>query len=120
MASPSESHLTYRDPAIGEGDPTLGHALERVIDAGQTLIVRRIDLLVEELSSLGNHLLTTLVSTAVGALLALVGWLIIVAGIVDALDDRFPRHGVEIAIGLVHVLAGAALLWRRRLAKAAS
>jgi hypothetical protein len=81
-----------------EPDPTLGHALERVVDAGQTLIGRRIDLLVEEeLSALGTRLLSSFVSTVLGGALALVGWLITMAGIVDALDDYFARHVVEIA-----------------------
>jgi uncharacterized membrane protein YqjE len=119
MASP-DARVTSRDPAVAEQDPTLGDALERVVDAGQTLIVRRIDLLVEELSALGTKLLSSLVSTVLGGALALVGWLITMAGIVDALDDYFARHAVEVAIGLLHVAIGAFLLWRRRLAKAAS
>jgi hypothetical protein len=118
MASLPESRV-YRDSAIAEHDPTLGHALERVVEAGQTLIVRRMDLLVEEISSLGSKLLTDLVSTVLGAGVAVVGWLIAVAGIIDALDDRFARYSVEIAIGLLHVAIGVALLWRRQIAKAA-
>jgi hypothetical protein len=122
MASLPEMRASYRDPAIAEDDPKLGHALERVFEAGQTLIVRRIDLLVEELSALSTHLLGTLVSAVVGSVVALGGWVIVVAGVIDALDDRFARHWVEIAIGLLHVGIGIgiALLWRRRLAKAAS
>ena len=123
MASLPEARVTYRDrdAAIGEADPTLGHAIERVFDAGQTLIVRRIDLLVEELSSMGTQLIAALVSTLLGTVAALVGWGIAVAGIIDALDERFARHWVEIAIGLVHLAAGAALLlWRRKNAKAAT
>ena len=115
-----ESRTTYRDPEIEEGDPTLGHALERVFDAGQTLIVRRNDLLVEELSAHSTQLLGKVASTVLGAAVVLVGWLITVDGIVDVLDDYFARHAVEIAIGFVHLAIGGALLWRRRIAKAAS
>jgi hypothetical protein len=121
MASLPDATAHYRDSALAEDDPKLGHALERVVDAGQTLIVRRMDLLVEELSSLGTHLLASLVNTVLGGVLALVGWLITVTGVIDALDDRFARHWVEIAIGVLHIGIGAALLlWRRRLAKAVS
>ena len=119
MASLPEARPNYRETANGD-DPKLGHALERVFDAGQRLIVRRIDLLVEELSALGNQLVGTIVSAALGGVLALVGWVVVLAGIIDALDQRFARHWVAIAIGIVHLAIGVGLLLRRRIARAAS
>jgi len=116
----TESRPTYRSHDIPD-DPTIGHALERIFDAGQTLIVRRLDLLVEEMSALSTKTLRMVAMTLVGGVAALVGWLILLAGITDWLDDYFARQAVEIAIGLVHLAVGVALLvWRRRIAKAAT
>jgi len=74
------------DPVADGADPSFGNALERVYGAGQELIVRRIDLLVEELAAQGRSLLPT-VGTIFGAMAVLVGWFFVVAGVVDAIDD---------------------------------
>jgi hypothetical protein len=101
--------------SVADGaNPSVGDAIERVYDAGQTLIVRRIDLLVEELSEQGRSLLTAAVGTIFGAMALLVGWFFVVAGAIDAIDDYVPRFAVEIVVGVLHVGAGAAIAIARR------
>jgi protein-S-isoprenylcysteine O-methyltransferase Ste14 len=102
--------MSNGDPAADGADPSFGKALERVLDAGQTLIVRRIDLLVDELSARGRSLLTA----AVGAIALLMGWFFVVAAVLDAIDDYFPRFAVEIVAGVLHVGVGAAIAIARR------
>jgi hypothetical protein len=115
----TQSRTIYRDHVIPD-DPSIGHALERIFDAGQTLIVRRMDLLVEEISALSAQTLRTVAIAVVGGIAALVGWLILLAGVTDWLDDYFARQAVEISIGLVHLAIGVALLvWHRRVTRVA-
>jgi hypothetical protein len=109
--------VSYRDPAVAGEDPSLGHALERVLEAQQGLVVRRIDLLLEELTAKAKGLVSLSIGAIVGAIAALAGWFIAIAGVIDALDDHFARSAVEIAIGLLHLGAGIALIFyllRRR------
>jgi hypothetical protein len=119
MSSFHDVQVSYNDSAVpGGGDPTLGHALERVFEAQQTLVARRIDLLIEEATAKLQSLVAISVGAAAGAIAALAGWFFVMVGVIDALDDRFPRSGVEIAIGALHIAAGAALayylfFWRR-------
>ena len=93
-----------------EERPSVGDALERVTEAGQRLVVRRIDLFVEE----ARALLQSGLGTAGGAVFALAGWFLIVAGILDVLGRYFPRFAVEIGLGTLHVLLGVAIvMWAR-------
>jgi hypothetical protein len=114
MSSLHDVPISYSDPAITGDDATLGHALERVIDAQQALVVRRLDLMIEEVSTKVRNLVAFSVGAFVGAIAALAGWLIAIAGLIDALDDRLPRAAVEIAIGLLHIAAAAALFFHLR------
>jgi uncharacterized membrane protein YqjE len=114
MSSLPISHVSNGDPVADGADPSFGNALERVYGAGQTLIVRRIDLLVEELAEQGRSLLAAAVGTIFGAMALLVGWLFVVAGVVDAIDDYAPRFAVEIVVGILHIGAGAAIAIARR------
>jgi hypothetical protein len=91
-------------------EPTVGAALERTYEAGQSLIVRRLDLLVAESKLLAQSGALALV----GALIALIGWVLLVQGIVDGLALRFPRYAVELGVGLVHFGVAALLLFRVR------
>ena len=113
MSSLPSSHVSNGDPVADGADPSFGNALERVYGAGQELIVRRIDLLVEELAAQGRSLLPT-VGTIFGAMAVLVGWFFVVAGVVDAIDDYVPRFAVEIVVGILHVGVGAAITIARR------
>jgi len=114
MSSFPSSHVSNADPVADGEDPSFVDALERVYGAGQTLIVRRIDLLVEELAAQGRSLLTAAVGTLFGAMALLVGWFFVVAGVVDAIDDYAPRFAVEIVVGILHVGVGTAIAISRR------
>ena len=79
MSSLPSSHMSNGDPVADGAESSFGNALERVYGAGQTLIVRRIDLLVEELAAQGRSLLAASVTTVLGAVGVLVGWIFVVA-----------------------------------------
>jgi hypothetical protein len=117
MSSPHDVHVSYTDPAIDGGDPTLGHALERVFEAQQRLVVRRVDLLIEEITAKLRALLPLSLGAVAAAIAAFAGWFYAMAGAIDALDEHFPRPTVEIAIGVIHIAAAAVatrLLFRPR------
>jgi hypothetical protein len=121
MSSLPNSPVSYEDPAAAGEDPSLGNAIERVYEAGQALTLRRIDLLVEEFADRGRSLLTSFAATIVGAAVAVGGWFVAVAGIIDVLDDSVPRFAVQIAVGIVHIAVGAVIIQRReRIEKASS
>ena len=80
-------------------NPNIGDALERTYEAGQSLIVQRIDLLVAESKLLvqgGGRVVLC-------AVVALGGWLQLVEGMIDGLAQRYPRYAVQLAVGLVHL-----------------
>lgn len=121
MSHPARISSTRPDP-LGAGDsPSLGDALEHVVEAGQDLVVRRIDLQAERILERGRHALAASLVGIAAAIVALVGWLLFLAGAVDALSLRFPRNAVEMTIGLTHLAVGiaVALLARRSAALAA-
>jgi hypothetical protein len=91
-------------------EPTVGDALERTYEAGQSLIVRRIDLLVAESKLLAQSGAMALL----GGVIALIGWILLVQGVVDGLAQRFPRFAVELVVGFLHVGLAALLLFRVR------
>jgi len=82
----------------------MGEALERTVEAGQSLIVRRMELLVAETRVLiqdGGMLL-------VGGVVGLIGWIYLLSGATIGLADHYPRFAVELAVGALHI--GAAVL----------
>lgn len=91
-------------------EPSVSHALERTYEAGQSLIVRRIDLLGAEL----KLFLRAGQAMLVGAVLAVLGWLYLMGGVIDGLAGRYPRVYVELGVGVAHVaLAALLFLWSR-------
>lgn len=88
----------------------MGRALERTYDAGQALIVQRIDLLVAESKLLARSGWMVLL----GAVLALTGWIYLVHGTIDGLALHYPRFAVELAVGFVHLGFGVLLIVRAR------
>ena len=117
MASAHDVRVSISNPAVSGEDPSLGDAIERVFEAQQALVVRRVDLLLEELTAKAKSLVSLSIGVIVGAIAAIVGWFIAIAGVIDALDDHFARSAVEIAMGVLHVAAGIAFifyLFRRR------
>ena len=117
MSSLHDVRVSYSDSAVTGEDPSLGHALERVIEAHQALVVHRLDLLIEETTAKAKSLVTISIGALAGAIAALAGWFLVIAGVIDALDDQFARSNLEIAIGALHIGAGIALIFylvRRR------
>lgn len=96
-----------------EGEPGLGNAIERVYEAGQGLLVRRIDLLSEELATMTRGVASEALETIAFAVLALAGWFIAIAGVIGTLDDYFPRAGVQIAVGMLHLALGLGIGFHR-------
>ena len=91
-------------------EPNVADALERTYEAGQSLIVRRVDLLVAE----ARLLLHDGRALGIAGLVAVAGWLFLMLGVIDGLAQRVPRFAVELAVGLAHVGAAAVLLRRAR------
>src|SRR5262245_22576428 len=91
-------------------EPRISDALERTYEAGQSLIVQRIDLLVAE-SKLFAQSGALFVA---GAAIALLGWIYLVQGVIDGFAERYPRFAVEVAVGFLHVGAAAFLFYRTR------
>ncbi len=91
-------------------EPSIGDALERTFEAGQALVVRRIDLLGAQsklLAQGGGRVV-------LGVVVALVGWSYLVHGVIDGLAQRYPRFTVELAVGFAHFGLAALLLLRAR------
>lgn len=91
-------------------EPRVSDALERAYDASQSLIVQRIDLLVAESKLLAQSGALVLL----GLVVALIGWVFLVHGVIDGLAQRYPRFAVEIAAGVAHALLATGLLVRAR------
>lgn len=91
-------------------EPGIGDALERTYEAGQSLIVQRIDLLVAE-----SRLLAHNSGIAVlGAVVALAGWVYLMHGVIDGLALQLPRFAVELGVGLAHIAIAVVFLLRAR------
>ncbi len=91
-------------------EPSIGDALERTFEAGQALVVRRIDLLVAE----SKLLVRSSGLVVLGAVVASIGWIHLVHGVIDGLAPRYPRFALELAVGFAHFGLAAPLLLRSR------
>ncbi len=93
----------------------LGSAALRVYEAGQTLVVRRLELWVAEARG-SAHLAGVLLFAAV---LGIFGWVHLVAGAIDGLARDYPRFAVELSVGAFHLGAAGTVvaLVRRATAK---
>src|SRR5687767_2809707 len=120
MASPQELRVTISDRHAINGDATLGSALEHVLEAQQDLVLRRASLMVEEWIAKASNVASRWLLASVGALLAIAGWLIAMVGLIDALDAYFARFAVELVVGAIHIAAGAAFIFARRIRTRAS
>jgi len=114
MASAQEVRVTLGNRAFTDGDATLGSALERVLEAQQDLVIRRAGLLMEEFTAQVASFFSSTLLAALGGAIAVAGWFIAMAGLVNALDEYVPRSAVEIALGAIHVGSGLAILFARR------
>ena len=88
----------------------MGRAVERTYEAGQALIVQRIDLLVAESKLLARSARMV----ALGAVVAFTGWIYLVHGFIDGLALHYPRFAVELAVGFVHLGFAVPLIVRAR------
>jgi hypothetical protein len=89
-------------------ESSIGDALERTYEAGQSLIVQRIDLLVAEsklLAQSGGMLV-------LGVVVALAGWLYLMQGVIDGLAQHLPRFAVELGVGFAHLAIAAVVVLR--------
>lgn len=111
VQSPTRAPSRYPHRVPGD-EPSIGEALERVYEAGQGVLASRIERLSEDLAGQGRLLLVSAILVGSGALIALAGWAIVVAGALDAADEWVPRYTAEIAIGAVHCLVGAIVAYR--------
>ena len=91
-------------------EANVSNALARTYEAGQSLIVRGVDLLMAET----RLLLRDGRSFGIAVLVAVAGWLFLMHGLVDGLAERYPRFAVELAVGLAHVGAAALFVLRAR------
>ena len=91
-------------------EPTIVDALERTYGAGQSLVVRGVQLLLAET----RLFLRDSRTFGIGVLVALAGWIFLMCGVIDGLAERYPRYAVELGVGLFHLAAGALLVFRAR------
>lgn len=83
-------------------EPGVAEALERVFDESQALLVRRLELLIEQARDLVGSSLIALA----GAMVALTGWWALVFAALAAVPDERTRTVAAIAIGIAHVVGG--------------
>ena len=88
-----------------DDDVGVAEALEHVYEAGQGLLMRRLELLLEQARSL---LASTLAAQS-GLLVGLAGWALIVAVGIQALEPGRPRLVGMLVAGVLHLAAGAAI-----------
>ena len=85
-------------------DPRIGDVLDRTVEAGQSLILGRFELLFAELRTFfqdGGILLFA-------SVIAVTGWIFLMRGLTHGLSEHYPRYAVDLGVGAVHV--GTAML----------
>jgi hypothetical protein len=92
-------------------EPGITEALERTVQAGQSLVVRRAELLVAEIREFFHDGGILVLASAV----ALTGWLYLMRGLTDGLSIHYPRFVVEVAVGGAQVALASWLFLRSRL-----
>jgi hypothetical protein len=96
LAAPYELR---RQMPTARRDAGIGEACDRVFEAGQQLIVRRL-----ELGALEARMLARSgIALGLAALVGITGWLYVLSGLVDALARSQPRFAVELGVGAFHV-----------------
>lgn len=86
-------------------DLGLGQAVEHVYEAGQALIVRRLELSMAEARLFARNGF----GFAFAGVVAFAGWFYFIAGLIDALARDYPRFAVEMSVGGFHVVLALAL-----------
>lgn len=98
----SSERPTPRIPLARGEEPGVSEALERVFEESQALLVRRLELLIEQ----GRDLVGDSLVAASGVLVALTGWWVLIFAALSAVPDARTRAIAAVAVGLVHVVAG--------------
>lgn len=88
----------------------MGEALGRTLEAGQSLVAGRLELLVAEARMFIREGGAFIFVSAV----AVTGWVYLMRGVTHGLSEHYPRFAVELAMGLVHVTTAMILLFRMR------
>ncbi len=88
----------------------MGEALERTVEAGQSLIVRRMELLVAETLLLVRDSGMVVFASVVG----LIGWVYLMCAVTVGLSDHYPRVAVLLGVGVLHLGAAFLLFMRGR------
>jgi hypothetical protein len=76
--------------------------------------------MIEELIAKASDFASRWLLATVGVVVATAGWFISMVGVLDALDDYFARFAVELAVGAIHIAAGVAMIFARRMRSRAS
>jgi hypothetical protein len=100
------AHDSKRFVPSAAREADFGGAALRVVEAGQTLLVRRLELWVAEMRGSARIGFALLLAVFVG----LSGWFILVAGVVDGLARHYPRYAVELSVGAFHLAIAGALV----------
>lgn len=111
MSNPVQqrSAIARREAQYDEAPKSLTDAFENVVEAGQDLILQRIDLQAERLFERATGMLRASLGIAAGGIVALVGWFLFVSGVVDALAAHLSHATAAMLLGLAHVALGVAL-----------
>lgn len=91
-------------------EPTIVDTLDRAVEAGQSLLLTRLELVLAEFRGFvhdGGFML-------LGGVLAITGWIYVMRGLTNGLSEHYPRYAVELGLGLAHVGLAAFLLLRGR------
>lgn len=93
-----------------EREPNMADAVQRAIEAGQSLIIGRLALVASET----RQLIRESGSLLFVAVVVLTGWLFLVHGVIGGFARHYPRFAVEVVVGLVHLALGMLFVVRSR------
>ncbi len=101
-------------PAL-PSEPSVGAALERVIDLSQEVVVDRIELLQVESQARLLAFARRAAGLGIATFVLLLAWVLLAAAVVAALANRLPLEGALAIVAAVHAaVGGAALAWASR------
>ena len=86
---------------------SIGEAAGRVSRAGERLVATHLQVLIADVQ---QHLWAGLGVMGAGVV-ALVGWLYLLEGVVGVLAKLYPPSRIQIAVGLTHLIVAAGGLW---------
>jgi len=93
--------------------PSVVGSVERMFEAGQRLLIERIDLARLEAQDAIARALRTAIFVIVGGTLGFTGWLALMACMIVALRDYagFPTATSILVVALAHAIGGGALIF---------